>query len=80
MAKNDSSVYNTTIKSIVPLPDPRDRQRTYPDVEFAPGTPVMALYPDTTSFYRAVVQGGPSPEKGKVSVFPFDLFGEVIAA
>lgn len=62
------SVYTATMKSIVPLPDTRDRARTYPDSDIAPGTPVMALFPDTTSFYRAVVQGGPSPEKGKVGV------------
>lgn len=64
--------YNTTLKSIVPLPDKNDPHKTYPDHDYAAGTQVMALYPDTTSFYRAIIQSGPIPlitgtEKGKVS-------------
>lgn len=61
----EQQLYNTTLKSIVPLPDPRDRERTYPAQSFPIGARVMALYPDTTSFYRAVIISGPAPEKGK---------------
>lgn len=67
--------YNATLKSLVPLPDSRTaetRAATYPPQEFPPGTQVMALYPDTTSFYKAWVISGPESvaslgEKGKVS-------------
>ncbi len=67
--------YNATLKSLVPLPDsrtPETRTATYPPQEYPPGTQVMALYPDTTSFYKAYIVSGPESvpalEKGKVSV------------
>lgn len=53
------SKYATTLRNIVPLPDRRNPSLTYPDSDYTPGTQVMALYPDTTSFYRAVIVGGP---------------------
>ncbi|KAJ3552674.1 hypothetical protein NM688_g4028 [Phlebia brevispora] len=53
--------YNTTLRAIIPLPDPSappdsaSHLNAYP--EFAAGSTVMALYPDTSCFYRA--EGGP---------------------
>ena len=69
--------YNATLKSLVPLPDSRTsetRAATYPPQEYAHGTQVMALYPDTTSFYKAFIVSGPESvpaiDKGKVSDWP----------
>ncbi|TKA58542.1 hypothetical protein B0A53_00283 [Rhodotorula sp. CCFEE 5036] len=50
--------WNTTLKSIIPLPEKGD-ERTYPDYDFPPGSLVLACYPETTSFYRATVESGP---------------------
>lgn len=52
------SKYNTTLKNIIPLPD-RRLPNSYPEHDFAPGLAVLALYPDTTSFYRATIVSGP---------------------
>lgn len=52
------SKWNTTLKSIIPLPEKGD-ERSYPDYDFSPGTYVLACYPETTSFYRAVIAAGP---------------------
>ncbi|KAK4051354.1 hypothetical protein OIV83_002838 [Microbotryomycetes sp. JL201] len=60
----DGGKYNTTLKSIIPLPDKRIPS-SFPEFDFHPGTNVLALYPDTTSFYRAVVQSGPAPATGQ---------------
>lgn len=54
--------YNTTLKAILALPDPRDRS-TYPSVPYPVGSEVYALYPDTTSFYKARVVGTPTQNK-----------------
>ncbi len=56
--------YNTTLRALLPLPDlaaPPDSAahlNAYP--EFAAGSTVMALYPDTSCFYRAVVIESPT--------------------
>ncbi|GAA6049693.1 hypothetical protein JCM3770_004413 [Rhodotorula araucariae] len=50
--------WNTTIKAIIPLPEKGD-ERTYPDYDYPPGMYVLACYPETTSFYRAVIASGP---------------------
>jgi len=56
-------IYKTTLKSILPLPDPDAPAGTpahlnlYP--EFPVGSTVMALYPDTSCFYRAEVIATP---------------------
>jgi len=56
--------YNTTLRAIIPLPDlnaPPDSAahlNAYP--EFNAGSTVMALYPDTSCFYRAEVVASPS--------------------
>ncbi|PWN25125.1 hypothetical protein BDZ90DRAFT_234339 [Jaminaea rosea] len=47
--------FNTTLKALVPLPE---SVATLPERDYAVGTEVMALYPDTSCFYRAVVKGG----------------------
>ncbi|KAI0335926.1 hypothetical protein GY45DRAFT_1316697 [Cubamyces sp. BRFM 1775] len=55
--------YNTTLRAIIPLPDPTAppdsaaHLSAYP--EFAAGSTVMALYPDTSCFYRAEVIASP---------------------
>ena len=55
--------YNTTLRAIIPLPDPNappdsaTHLNAYP--EFAAGSTVMALYPDTSCFYRAEVIASP---------------------
>ncbi|GAA5897645.1 hypothetical protein JCM6882_000059 [Rhodosporidiobolus microsporus] len=54
----DGGKWNTTLKSIIPLPQPGDRS-TYPDYDYPSGTYVLACYPETTSFYRAIVESGP---------------------
>ncbi|GJE97193.1 SAGA-associated factor 29 family protein [Phanerochaete sordida] len=56
--------YNTTLRGIIPLPDitaPPDSAahlNAYP--EFQAGQTVMALYPDTSCFYRAEVIESPT--------------------
>ncbi|KIP05359.1 hypothetical protein PHLGIDRAFT_108337 [Phlebiopsis gigantea 11061_1 CR5-6] len=56
--------YNTTLRGIIPLPDmtaPPDSAahlNAYP--EFPTGSTVMALYPDTSCFYRAEVLVSPT--------------------
>jgi len=58
------TLYNTTLRSIIPLPDPNaspnsaSHQSAYP--VFTAGATVMALYPDTSCFYRAEVLASPS--------------------
>ncbi|KAF9643914.1 hypothetical protein BDM02DRAFT_3157319 [Thelephora ganbajun] len=58
------ALYNTTLRSIIPLPDPNappnsaSHQSAYP--VFPAGATVMALYPDTSCFYRAEVLASPS--------------------
>ncbi|KII86869.1 hypothetical protein PLICRDRAFT_143412 [Plicaturopsis crispa FD-325 SS-3] len=55
--------YNTTLRAIIPLPDPTAppsspaHLNAYP--EFPPRSVVMALYPDTSCFYRAEVTASP---------------------
>ncbi|KAF8134802.1 SGF29 tudor-like domain-containing protein [Mycena galopus ATCC 62051] len=55
--------YNTTLKAIIPLPDPNAPPGSPSHLssyqEFPPGSTVMALYPDTSCFYRAEVISAP---------------------
>lgn len=57
--------WSTTIRSIIPLPD-KDAPGSHPAnyVEYPAGSTVLALYPDTTSFYRATVISAPIPGTG----------------
>lgn len=56
-------IYTTTARSLIPLPDPNAPPNSaahpsqYP--ELSKGTVVLALYPDTTAFYRAEVVATP---------------------
>ena len=56
-------IYTTTARSLIPLPDPNALPNSaahpsqYP--ELSKGTVVLALYPDTTAFYRAEVMATP---------------------
>ncbi|KAH8913409.1 hypothetical protein BT69DRAFT_1333310 [Atractiella rhizophila] len=54
---SEDARWNMTLKTIIPLPDPKDRERTYPKKDYTPGMWVLALYPDTTSFYKAKIVG-----------------------
>lgn len=63
-------IYATTLRSIVPLPDSRDRS-TFPP-EYPPGTEVMALYPETTSFYHAKIAQSPTQTKRPTYRVVFD--------
>jgi SAGA-associated factor 29 len=70
MAKEEliPRTYQTTIRSIIPLPDPStpSHQSSHPSqVENIPkGSIVLALYPDTTAFYQATVVAAPIPGTG----------------
>ncbi|MBW0533186.1 hypothetical protein O181_072901 [Austropuccinia psidii MF-1] len=64
------SSWNTTIKSIIPLPV-KNHPESYPSTTLQPGSIVLGLYPETTSFYRGEVKSGPT-EKGKKYKILFD--------
>ncbi|WFD32373.1 hypothetical protein MSPP1_003418 [Malassezia sp. CBS 17886] len=57
--------WQSSLSSIVPLPISVD---TLPTEDYAPGARVLALYPDTSCFYGATVQGG-GPGGGGASRF-----------
>ncbi|KAK4688365.1 SAGA-associated factor 29, partial [Tremellales sp. Uapishka_1] len=60
--------FNTTLRSIIPLPDPDapPHLSSHPSnlEDFPKGSTVLALYPDTTSFYSATVIAAPIPGTG----------------
>ncbi|KAK8858841.1 hypothetical protein IAR55_003071 [Kwoniella newhampshirensis] len=65
---DDGNAYNTTLRSIIPLPDPTSPTHlsSHPSnlEDFPRDSQVLALYPDTTSFYRATVISAPIPGTG----------------
>lgn len=65
---DDGNTYNTTLRSIIPLPDPDSATHlsSHPSnlEDFPRDSIVLALYPDTTSFYRATVVAAPMPGTG----------------
>lgn len=65
---DDGTRWVTTLKNIILLPDPEAAPHisSHPSnlEDFARGTQVLALYPDTTSFYRATVVSAPIPGTG----------------
>lgn len=69
----DDRIYKTTLKAILPLPDPDApagspaHLNVYP--EFPVGSTVMALYPDTSCFYRAEVIATPDRVSDRPSRF-----------
>lgn len=68
--------YNTTLRALIPLPDlaapPESASHLNAYPEFAAGSTVMALYPDTSCFYRAVVIESPT-DMARVSLSLFYL-------
>ncbi|WVQ96305.1 hypothetical protein IAU59_003409 [Kwoniella sp. CBS 9459] len=66
--EDTSAAYNTTLRSIIPLPDPDAPSHisSHPSnlEDFGRGFQVLALYPDTTSFYRATVIAPPPAGTG----------------
>jgi len=68
-------LYNTTLRSIMPLPNPNappnsaPHQNAYP--VFPVGATVMVLYPDTSCFYRAEVLASPSDTHPAGRASPF---------
>ncbi|KAG2151414.1 SGF29 tudor-like domain-containing protein [Suillus clintonianus] len=60
--------YNTTLRAIIPLPDlsapPTNAAHLNAYQEFPAGSTVMALYPDTSCFYRAEVISSPRDVQG----------------
>ncbi|KAG6852788.1 hypothetical protein C0991_009125 [Blastosporella zonata] len=56
-------LYNTTLRAIIPLPDPNASPGSPAHISsyqtFSAGATVMALYPDTSCFYRAEVIAAP---------------------
>ncbi|KAJ7600594.1 SGF29 tudor-like domain-containing protein [Mycena floridula] len=64
---SEPQTYNTTLRSIIPLPDP-DAPAGSPSSlsayrQFVAGDTVMALYPDTSCFYRAEVISTPKDQR-----------------
>jgi SAGA-associated factor 29 len=61
--------YNTTLRAIIPLPDPSALSTSATHLnayqEFPAGSTVMALYPDTSCFYRAEVISSPRDVPGR---------------
>ncbi|KIY69128.1 hypothetical protein CYLTODRAFT_421056 [Cylindrobasidium torrendii FP15055 ss-10] len=60
--------YITTLKSMIPLPDPAAFPGSPSSLDAYPqhreGATVLALYPDTSCFYRAKVLAGPTHNDG----------------
>ncbi|EGF96974.1 uncharacterized protein MELLADRAFT_70307 [Melampsora larici-populina 98AG31] len=56
--------WNTTLKSIIPLPVV-DKPETFPTVPLPPGTDVLGLYPDTTTFYLGKIESVPTQKSRK---------------
>ncbi|KAG2344541.1 hypothetical protein BDR05DRAFT_999285 [Suillus weaverae] len=61
--------YNTTLRAIIPLPDPNALSTSAAHLnayqDFPTGSTVMALYPDTSCFYRAEVISSPRDVAGR---------------
>lgn len=59
----NARTWHTTLRNIIPLPDlnapPDSPTHLNAYQEFPPGSTVMALYPDTSCFYRAQVIASP---------------------
>jgi hypothetical protein len=68
--QTSSRCYNTTLRAIIPLPDPSALATSAAHLnayqEFPAGSTVMALYPDTSCFYRAEVISSPRDVPGRV--------------
>lgn len=66
--------WQTTLRNIIPLPDMNvpfnNPAHLNAYQEFPPGSTVMALYPDTSCFYRAQVVASPKDLNGGGRVSP----------
>lgn len=63
---------NSTLKAIVPLPE---SPATLPPWDYPPGHKVLAVYPDSTTFYPAtIVGGGPGLTRGLTSTVRLLVF------
>ncbi|RSH90860.1 hypothetical protein EHS25_010036 [Saitozyma podzolica] len=67
-ADDANTSWNTTLRSIIPLPDPSAPPSSSANPsnleDYPKGTQVLGLYPETTSFYRATVVAPPLPGTG----------------
>lgn len=70
--------YQSNLKTMIPLPDPEapgnspSHPNSYP--VFGAGSTVMALYPDTSCFYRAeVTEVVTAPREGRVIIPTYTL-------
>ncbi|KAL1408518.1 hypothetical protein Q8F55_005330 [Vanrija albida] len=65
---DDGTKWVTSLRSIIPLPDreapPSSSSHPSNLEDFPRGSKVLALYPDTTSFYQATVVSAPLPGTG----------------
>ncbi|TXT15885.1 hypothetical protein VHUM_00388 [Vanrija humicola] len=65
---DDGTKWVTSLRSIIPLPDreapPSSSSHPSNLEDFPRGSSVLALYPDTTSFYQATVVSAPLPGTG----------------
>jgi len=65
------AIYTASLKAIVPLPDPEAAPGSAAHLSLHPtfpvGSVVLALYPDTSCFYRAEVIATPLPDRSSPS-------------
>jgi len=58
--EEDKVRHTLSRRKIIPLPTMRANPETSPDALHDPGTTVMAIYPQTTCFYKGVIKEAPS--------------------
>jgi len=51
--------HNLSRRRVIPLPTMRANPETNPEALYGPGTTVMAIYPQTTCFYKGVIKEPP---------------------
>lgn len=78
---HDCRSYNTTLRNLIPLPDPNapPNSAMHPNSyeEHLVGSIVMGLYPDTSCFYRAEVVAAPGVRVGSSNLVD-DLASDTI--
>lgn len=58
--EEDKVRHTLSKRKIIPLPTMRANPETSPDALHEPGTTVMAIYPQTTCFYKGVIKESPA--------------------
>jgi len=58
--EEDKVRHTLSRRKIIPLPTMRANPETSPEALHDPGTTVMAIYPQTTCFYKGVIKEAPS--------------------